>query len=214
MEVAAMFQTSLFAVLTLITTPIGVQLPLMTALLLSGSSSQRWLLTRMPGRRRDLPRNSVMELTAEMDTAAMMQTTLFVVLVTAFGVELLLMTALLLSRSSPQWLLTRDLPRKIVMVQIVEMAGVAMKVTTQSAAPREMMEPNGVLMMLMTALLLSRSSSQRWLLTRMTRNIVMEHPVLMHIMLYIAAIMHIYLSVVTIIMLDMGAVLIDTSCCL
>merc|ERR1719356_1814207 len=111
MEVAVMFQTSLFAVLTLITTQIGVQLPLMTALLLSRSSSQRWLLTRMPGRRRDLPRNSVMDLTAEMDTAAMMQTTLFVVL----------MTALLLSRSSPQWLLTRDLPRKIVMVRIVEM---------------------------------------------------------------------------------------------
>merc|ERR1712133_179607 len=84
MEVALMFQTSLFAVLTLITTQIGVQLPLMTALLLSGSSSQRWLLTRMPGRRRDLPRNSVMEATVEMDTAAMMQTTLFVVLVTTF----------------------------------------------------------------------------------------------------------------------------------
>jgi len=134
MEVAAMFQTSLFAVLTLITTQIGVQLLLMTALLLSGSSSQRWLLTRMPGRRRDLPRNSVMEATVEMDTAAMMQTTLFVVLVTTFGVELLLMTALLLSRSSSQWLLTRDLPRKIVMVQIVETDGVAMKVTTQSAA--------------------------------------------------------------------------------
>jgi len=134
MEVAAMFQTSLFAVLTLITTQIGVQLPLMTALLLSGSSSQRWLLTRMPGRRRDLPRNSVMEATVEMDTAAMMQTTLFVVLVTTFGVELLLMTALLLSRSSSQWLLTRDLPRKIVMVQIVETDGVAMKVTTHGAA--------------------------------------------------------------------------------
>merc|ERR1712012_1197934 len=102
--------------------------------LLSGSSSQRWLLTRMPGRRRDLPRNSVMEATVEMDTAAMMQTTLFVVLVTTFGVELLLMTALLLSRSSSQWLLTRDLPRKIVMVQIVETDGVAMKVTTLSAA--------------------------------------------------------------------------------
>jgi len=130
------------------------------------------------------------------------------------GVLIQMMTALPLSRSSPQWLLTRDLTRKIVMVRIVEMAGVAMKVTTQSAAPREMMEPNGVLMMLMTALLLSRSSSQRWLLTRMTRNIVMEHPVLMHIMQNIAAIMHIYLSVVTIIMLDMGAVLIDTSCCL
>merc|ERR1711923_40750 len=101
MEVAAMFQTSLFAVLTLITTQIGVQLLLMTALLLSGSSSQRWLLTR----------NSVMELTVEMDTAAMMQTTLFAVLVTTFGVELLLMTALPLSRSSSQWLLTRDLPR-------------------------------------------------------------------------------------------------------
>merc|ERR1712012_810990 len=214
MEVAVMFQTSLFAVLTLITTPIGVQLPLMTALLLSGSSSQRWLLTRMPGKRRDLPRNSVMELTVGMDIAAMRQTTLFAVLMATFGAELLLMTALLLSRSSPQWLLTRDLTRKIVMVRIVEMAGVAMKVTTQSAAPREMMEPNGVLMMLMTALLLSRSSSQRWLLTRMTRNIVMEHPVLMHIMQNIAAIMHIYLSVVTIIMLDMGAVLIDTSCCL
>merc|ERR1711923_216721 len=133
MEVAAMFQTSLFAVLTLITTQIGVQLPLMTALLLSGSSSQRWLLTRMPGRRRDLPRNSVMEATVEMDTAAMMQTTLFAV-VMAFGVELLLMTALLLSRSSSQWLLTRDLPRKIVMVRIVEMDGVAMKVTTHGAA--------------------------------------------------------------------------------
>merc|ERR1712102_242920 len=69
MEVAVMFQTSLFAVLTLITTQIGVQLPLITALLLSRSSSQRWLLTRMPGRRRDLPRNSVMEATVEMDTA-------------------------------------------------------------------------------------------------------------------------------------------------
>merc|ERR1712012_1514217 len=100
------------------------------ALLLSGSSSQRWLLTRMPGRRRDLPRNSVMEPTVEMDTAAMMQTTLFAVLM-AFGAELLLMTALLLSRSSSQWLLTRDLPRKI---QIVEMDGGAMTVTTQSAA--------------------------------------------------------------------------------
>merc|ERR1712012_1363790 len=121
-------QTSLFAVVM----AFGAELLLMTALLLSGSSSQRWLLTRMPGRRRDLPRNSVMDLTAEMDTAAMMQTTLFVVLVTTFGVELLLMTALLLSRSSSQWLLTRDLPRKIVMVQ---MDGGAMTVTTQSAAP-------------------------------------------------------------------------------
>jgi len=133
MEVAAMFQTSLFAVLTLITTQIGVQLPLMTALLLSGSSSQRWLLTRMPGRRRDLPRKIVMEPTVEMEVAAMMQTSLFAV-VMAFGVELLLMTALLLSRSSSQWLLTRDLPRKIVMVRIVEMDGVAMKVTTHGAA--------------------------------------------------------------------------------
>merc|ERR1719322_300933 len=137
-----MIQTTLFAVLTLITTQIGVELLLMTALLLSRSSFQRWLLTR------DLPRNSVMELTVELDTAAMIQTTLFAVLTlitTQIGVELL-MTVLLLSGSSPQWLLTRDLPRKIVMVRIVEMDGVAMKVTTQSAAPWVMMEPNGVLM--------------------------------------------------------------------
>merc|ERR1719322_486237 len=66
MEVAAMIQTTLFAVLTLITTQIGVELLLMTALLLSGSSFQRWLLTRIPGRRRDLPRNSVMEPTVEL----------------------------------------------------------------------------------------------------------------------------------------------------
>merc|ERR1712012_433922 len=103
MDTAAMMQTTLFAVLM----AFGVELLLMTALLLTRSSSQRWLLTRMPGRRRDLSRNSVMELTVEMDTAAMMQTTLFAVLM-AFGVELLLMTALLLSRSSFQrWLLTR-----------------------------------------------------------------------------------------------------------
>merc|ERR1719322_1391052 len=100
MEVAVMFQTTLFVVLV---TTFGVELLLMTALLLSRSSSQRWLLTRMPGRRRDLPRNSVMELTVEMDIAAMMQTSLFAVLMATFGVELLLMTALLLSRSSPQW---------------------------------------------------------------------------------------------------------------
>merc|ERR1712102_112721 len=176
MEVAAMFQTSLFAVLTLITTQIGVQLPLMTALLLSGSSSQRWLLTRMSGRRRDLPRNSVMELTAEMDTAAMMQTTLFVVLVTTFGVELLLMTALLLSGSSSQrWLLTRmpgrrrDLPRKIVMELTVEMEVAAMMQTSLFAVVMAF----GVELLLMTALLLSRSSSQ-WLLTRdLPRKIVM-----------------------------------------
>merc|ERR1719471_2003829 len=112
-------------------------------LLLSRSSSQRWLVTRMPGRRRDLPRNSVMEPTVEMEVAAIIQTTL---IATQIGVELLLMTALLLSGSSFQrWLLTRDLPRKIVMVRIVEMDGVAMKVTTQSAAPWLMMEPNGVL---------------------------------------------------------------------
>merc|ERR1719323_523189 len=144
-----MMQTTLFAVLTLITTQIGVELLLMTALLPSGSSSQRWLLTRLPGKRRDLPRNSVMELTAEVEVAAMIQTTLFAVLTlitTQIGVELLLMTALLLSRSSPQWLLTRDLPRKIVMVQIVEITGVAMRVTTQSAVPWVMMELNGVLM--------------------------------------------------------------------
>jgi len=122
-----MMQTSLFAVVM----AFGVELLLMTALLLSGSSSQRWLLTR------DLTRNSVMEPTAEMEVAAMIQTTLFAVLTlitTQIGVELLLMTALLLSRSSPQWLLTRDLPRKIVMVRIVEMDGVAMKVTTHGAA--------------------------------------------------------------------------------
>merc|ERR1719429_843496 len=136
MEVAAMIQTTLFAVLTLITTQIGVQLLQMTALLLSGSSFQRWLLTRMPGRRRDLPRNSVMELTVEMDTAAMMQTTLFAVLM-AFGVVLLLMTALLLSRSSFQrWLLTRmpgkrrDLSRNSVMELTVEMDTAAMMQTT------------------------------------------------------------------------------------
>merc|ERR1719471_2845372 len=113
MEVAAIIQTTLFAVLTLITTQIGVELLLMTALLLSRSSFQRWLLTR------DLPRNSVMELIVELDTAAMIQTTLFAVLTlitTQIGVELLLMTALLLSRSSFQrWLLTRDLPRNSVM---------------------------------------------------------------------------------------------------
>merc|ERR1711868_163237 len=109
MDTAAMMQTTLFAVLM----AFGVELLLMTALLLSRSSFQRWLLTRMPGRRRDLSRKIVMEPTVEMDTAAMMQTTLFAVLM-AFGVELLLMTALLLSRSSFQrWLLTRDLTRKI-----------------------------------------------------------------------------------------------------
>merc|ERR1712176_150903 len=85
-----------------------------------------------------------------MEVAAIIQTTLFAVLTlitTQIGVELLLMTALLLSGSSFQrWLLTKDLPRKIVMVRIVEMDGVAMKVTTQSAAPWLMMEPNGVLM--------------------------------------------------------------------
>merc|ERR1711937_712053 len=108
----------------------GVELLLMTALLLSGSSSQRWLLTRLPGRRRDLPRNSVMELTAEVEVAAMIQTTLFAVLTlitTQIGVELLWMTALLLSRSSFQrWLLTRDLPRNSVMELIVELDTAAM----------------------------------------------------------------------------------------
>merc|ERR1712012_933170 len=72
-----------------------------------------------------------------MEVAVMFQTSLFAVLTlitTQIGVELLLMTALLLSRSSSQWLLTRDLPRKIVMVQIVETDGVAMKVTTHGAA--------------------------------------------------------------------------------
>merc|ERR1719322_1375315 len=128
----------------------------MTALLLSGSSSQRWLLTRLPGKRRDLPRNSVMELTVKTDGVAMMQTTLFAVLTlitTQIGVELLLMTALPLSGSSSQrWLLTRlpgkrrDLPRNSVMELTVKTDGVAMKVTTQSAAPWLMMEPNGVLM--------------------------------------------------------------------
>merc|ERR1712126_731204 len=110
----AMMQTTLFAVLTLITTQIGVELLLMTALLPSRSSFQRWLLTRLPGKRRDLPRNSVMELTVKTDGVAMMQTTLFAVLTlitTQIGVELLLMTALLPSRSSFQRWLTR-LPGK------------------------------------------------------------------------------------------------------
>merc|ERR1711923_445664 len=165
MEVAAMFQTSLFAVLTLITTQIGVQLPLMTALLLSGSSSQRWLLTRMPGRRRDLSRKIVMEPTVEMEVAAMMQTSLFAV-VMAFGVELLLMTALLLSRSSSQrWLLTRDLTRSSVMEPTAEMEVAAMFQTSLFAVLTLITTQIGVQLPLMTALLLSGSSSQRWLLT-------------------------------------------------
>merc|ERR1719322_815086 len=151
----------MFAVLTMITTQIGVQILLMTALLLSRSSPQ-WLLTRMPGRRRDPTGKNALELTVEMVHVAMMQVILSVVrfvMMDPYGVLILLMTALLLSRSSPQWL-----PKKRfrspqnnwlmdVMVQIVEITGVAMKVTTLSAAPLVVMESNGVLMMLMTVLL-------------------------------------------------------------
>merc|ERR1711923_601580 len=148
-----MIQTTLFAVLTLITTQIGVELLLTTALLLSRSSFQRWLLTR------DLPRNSVMELTVELDTAAMIQTTLFAVLTlitTQIGVELLMMTALLLSRSSPQWLLTRmpdrrrDLPGKNVMVQIVEMDGAVIIQTSLSAVRTMITTQIGVELLMMT----------------------------------------------------------------
>merc|ERR1719471_2798688 len=136
-------------------------------LLLSRSSSQRWLVTRMPGRRRDLPRNSVMEPTVEMEVAAIIQTTLFAVLTlitTQIGVELLLMTALLLSRSSFQrWLLTRDLPRNSVMELTVELDTAAMIQTTLFAVLTLITTQIGVELLLMTALLLSRSSPQ-WLL--------------------------------------------------
>merc|ERR1712121_436842 len=150
----------------------------MTALLLSRSSFQRWLLTR------DLPRNSVMELTVELDTAAMIQTTLFAVLTlitTQIGVELLLMTALLLSRSSFQrWLLTRDLPRNSVMELTVELDTAAMIQTTLFAVLTLITTQIGVELLLMTALLLSGSSFQRWLLTRMTRNTVEVDTAIIH----------------------------------
>merc|ERR1711983_347089 len=138
---------------------------MMTALLLSRSSPQ-WLLTSMPDRRRDLPGKNVMVQIVEMDGAVIIQTSLSAVRTMTtiqIGVELLMMTALLLSRSSPQWLLTsmpdrrRDLPGKNVMVQIVEMDGAVIIQTSLSAVRTMTTTQIGVELLLMTALLLSRS---------------------------------------------------------
>merc|ERR1719322_2231606 len=104
-----MMQVILSVVQFLMMDPYGVLILLMTALLLSRSSPQ-WLLTRMPGRRRDPTGKNVPELTVEMVHVAMMQDILSVVqflMMDPYGVLILLLTALFLSRSSPQWLLTR-----------------------------------------------------------------------------------------------------------
>merc|ERR1712227_495768 len=102
---------------------------------------------------------NALELTVEMVHVVTMQVILSVaqfVMMDPYGVLILLMIVVAMPSAFHQWLPTKRFrsPQNIwvmdVMVQIVEITGVAMKVTTQSAVPLVMMESNGVLMMLMT----------------------------------------------------------------
>merc|ERR1712227_948627 len=77
------------------------KLPKMAATI--STSSPRWLPTRGSRSHPSLWLMDVMEQTVEMAHVAIMVTTLSAVL-TVTGVELLLMTALLLPKSSPRWL--------------------------------------------------------------------------------------------------------------
>merc|ERR1712227_728476 len=126
---------------------------------MGSTSSPRWLPTRGSRSHPSLWLMDVMEQTVEMAHVAIMVTTLSAVL-TVTGVELLLMTALLLPKSSPRGLPTRGSRRHPslwlmdVMEQTVEMARVAIMVTTPSAV----LTVTGVELLLMTALLLPKSS--------------------------------------------------------
>merc|ERR1712227_327733 len=107
---------------------------------MGSTSSPKMVPTRGSRSHPSLWLMDVMEQTVEMAHVAIMVTTLSTVL-TVTGVELLLMTALLLPKSSPRWLPTRgsrshpSLWLMDVMEQTVEMAGAAIILTTQSAAP-------------------------------------------------------------------------------